>query len=83
MRSDKRKGNALEVGAASLSVPDGEVCHITITGRRLLTPLTKTLLELPVEGVCSMETALELVEDWRIPFLDFLEHGGLPDNPTQ
>lgn len=37
------RADALKALAASLSIQDGEVCHITISRRKLLTPLSETL----------------------------------------
>lgn len=74
--------DALAGLAVSLSVPDGEV-HVRVAGRRLLTPLSEVLLDLVSKGVRSVEIAIEPIEDWQIPFLDFLERGRLSDNSAK
>lgn len=64
---------------ASLSVPDGEVPHITVARRNLLTLLPEILPDHEPERAYSVEMATEPIEDWRISFLNFLERGRLPD----
>lgn len=68
---------ALAELTTSLFVQDGEVCHITVVGRRFLTPLPITLPNTKSEGVYSVEMATEPIEDWRILFLDFLPRQAL------
>lgn len=42
--------DAFSGSTAFLFDPDGKVCHITVVRRRLLTPLSETLLEPESEG---------------------------------
>lgn len=49
----------------------------------MLTPLSEKLSESEPEGVCSVEMAMEAIEDWQIPFLDFLELSRLLDDPVK
>lgn len=77
------RADALATLAASLSASDGEERHITVSGRRLLIPLSKAPSESMPEEDLGIEIATESLEDWRTPFVDFLEQGRLPDNPTK
>lgn len=61
--SSRGSSHALVGLAASHSILDREVCHITIAGRRLLTPLPETQPEPEFGGACSVEVALEPMED--------------------
>lgn len=58
------RADALTRLAASLSIPDGEVCYITVAGRRLLIHLSETLPYHESVGACSVETTIEPIDDW-------------------
>lgn len=72
-RAVNTRADALAALMASLSVPEGEICHITILGQRLQIPLPKTSSESLPEGAYNVKMVADPVEDWWIPFLNFLE----------
>lgn len=82
-RAVNARSDALASLAASLLVSNGEECHITVSRRRLLVPLSKAPSESTPEEVLGIEVEAEQLEDWRAPFLDFLERGRLPGSPTK
>lgn len=61
-------------------MPKGEICHIAVIEKRLLTPLSEALPNPNAEEFCSTKMDMEPVEDWRIPSIDFLERGRLLDD---
>lgn len=66
------KVDALAALAASLSVPDGEICHITISRRRLLTPLNRQNYYRKKSTTTYGRRTHKGLED---PILEFLEQG--------
>lgn len=76
------RSDALDGLVASISIADDEFCYITVAGRRFLTPLPKALPDPEFKAVCSVEMAKPITY-WQILFLDFLERGRLPENPTK
>lgn len=54
-KSCKQRANTSAALAASLSIPDGEMRHITIAVRRLLTLLMEILSESTLEGFVASE----------------------------
>lgn len=56
------RADALVALAASLFIPDGEVLHIRITGKRLLIPFMERLSEPMPEWICSF--GREPMEDY-------------------
>lgn len=73
----KREANWLVGLVASLSIPEGKIHSILVTGGKLHIPLPEVLPE--SEEVYSAEIAKEATEQWCISFLYFLEWGRLND----
>ncbi|XP_058221003.1 uncharacterized protein LOC131331154 [Rhododendron vialii] len=79
----KRRINAqadsLACLAASLSLPDRETITVTVGERRVLRPLIEISEVLPVFGATTKEGE----EDWREPFINYLQHGRLPEDKAK
>ncbi|KAF7154329.1 hypothetical protein RHSIM_Rhsim01G0139100 [Rhododendron simsii] len=65
--------------AASLSLPDRETITVTVGERRVLQPLTEISGVLPVFATTTKEGD----EDWREPFINYLQHGRLPEDKAK
>ncbi|KAF7151334.1 hypothetical protein RHSIM_Rhsim02G0180000 [Rhododendron simsii] len=80
---DKKRINAqagsLASLAASLSLPDRETITVTVRERRVLQPLTEISEVLPVFAATTKESD----DDWREPFINYLQHGRLPEDKAK
>ncbi|KAF7149768.1 hypothetical protein RHSIM_Rhsim02G0166900 [Rhododendron simsii] len=65
--------------AASLSLPDRETITVTVGERRVLQPLTEISGVLPVFATTTKEGD----EDWREPFINYLQHGRLLEDKAK
>ncbi|KAG5541096.1 hypothetical protein RHGRI_021095 [Rhododendron griersonianum] len=77
-RGENRQADALAKLASTLALPDHET-HVPIC-RSWVIPIFESEdngeREVNVVSVLEIET-----EDWRQPFIDYLQHGKLPDDP--
>jgi ribonuclease HI len=80
-RSRNAPADALAKLASSLVLPDGKPTQVNVEERWLL----PAVLEL-VPADCEVNTiTTNVVEEgeWLQPFLDYFQHGRLPDDPTE
>jgi ribonuclease HI len=81
LRGKNASADALAKLAAALVLPDGEPAQIKIEEKWLLPAVLELVLEeYEVDHVLVM--AVE-VDDWRKPFLDYFNHGTLPNDPVE
>ncbi|KAG5524186.1 hypothetical protein RHGRI_030998 [Rhododendron griersonianum] len=76
---ENRQADALAKLASTLALPDHET-HVPICRSWVIPPIFESEdngeREVNVVSVLEIET-----EDWRQPFIDYLQHGKLPDDP--
>ncbi|KAH7862169.1 hypothetical protein Vadar_000977 [Vaccinium darrowii] len=73
------RADALASLAVSLTLPDNKTITITVGERTVLHPLKEVLEVLPA----FIATTKEEEEDWREPFINYLQHGWLPEDKAQ
>ncbi|KAG5565306.1 hypothetical protein RHGRI_001263 [Rhododendron griersonianum] len=79
MCGENRQADALAKLASTLALPDHKM-HVPICRSWVIPPIFESEdngeREVNVVSVLEIET-----EDWRQPFIDYLQHGKLPDDP--
>ncbi|XP_028064066.1 uncharacterized protein LOC114267239 [Camellia sinensis] len=79
-RRTNARADSLASLAASLTLPDSKTITITIGERRVLQPLKEVSDLVPILVVT---TKGENDEDWREPFITYLQHGRLPEDKVK
>ncbi|XP_028081100.1 uncharacterized protein LOC114282592 [Camellia sinensis] len=79
-RRTNTRADSLASLAASLTLPDNKTITITVGERRVLQPLKEVSDLVPILVVT---TKGENEEDWREPFIAYLQHGRLLDDKVK
>ncbi|XP_028062797.1 uncharacterized protein LOC114266101 [Camellia sinensis] len=79
-RRTNARADSLASLAASLTLPDSKTITITVGERRVLQPLKEVSDLVPIL-VVTMKGENE--EDWREPFIAYLQHGRLPEDKVK
>ncbi|KAG5524091.1 hypothetical protein RHGRI_030925 [Rhododendron griersonianum] len=79
LHGENRQADALAKLASTLALPDHET-HVPIYRSWVIPPIFES--EDNGEREVNVVSVLENeIEDWRQPFIDYLQHGKLPDDP--
>ncbi|KAG8362650.1 hypothetical protein BUALT_BualtUnG0054700 [Buddleja alternifolia] len=76
-------GNKLKTNrlAAALHLPECETTSITVGVKRILRPYKEMFDEIQCEPLLATANVVEGHDlDWQQPFIDYLQHGQLPEN---
>ncbi|KAK2998436.1 hypothetical protein RJ639_023912 [Escallonia herrerae] len=82
-RGENGRADALASLAASLGLSENKEITITVGARRILQPYEKVAVDVQMEEVLTMSKRLEGQDDpldWRLPFMEYLQGGRLPDD---
>ncbi|KAK3006984.1 hypothetical protein RJ639_015833 [Escallonia herrerae] len=77
------RADALASLASSLGLSKNEEMTITVRARRIVQPYKKVSVDIQTNEVLTTSERLEVQDnllDWRQPFMEYLQHGRLPDD---
>ncbi|KAK3000926.1 hypothetical protein RJ639_021168 [Escallonia herrerae] len=82
-KGENGRADALASLAASLGLSENKEMTITEGAQRILQPYEKVTVDVQMEEVLTMSKRLDGQDDpldWRLPFMEYLQDGRLPDD---